>query len=231
MTEISEKIKNKIVVVMTDIKEGIASRLAEYCGIKEKDLPVLTILDTRNEFKKYKLKGEISYDNVIKFIKDWEENKLKRSLKSEKEPKNNNGNVFIIVGKNFEKEVINNDKDVMVLFYAPWCNHCKEFMPKYEEAARILKKNNKNDKLILAKIDGSSNEIEQVIIKGFPTILFFPGNKKKENPIEYKGKRTTKDVIKFIKEHSFHKIEIDDDNDKEKEKNGKVKENNINSEL
>ena len=87
----------------------------------------------------------------------------------------------------------------------------------------------------MAKIDGSANEVEQVTIKGFPTILFFPGNKKKENPIEYKGKRTTKDVIKFIKEYSFHKIEIDDDDDndnvKEKEKNKKDKGNNINSEL
>ena len=231
MNEVSEKIKGKIVVVMTDIKEGIAARLAEYVDVKEKDLPVLFILDTRNDFKKYKMKGEINYDNIIKFIKDWEENKLKRNLKSEKEPKNNNGTVFIVVGKTFEKEVINNDKDIMVMFYAPWCNHCKEFMPKYEEAAKILKKNNK---LILAKIDGSANEVEQVTITGFPTILFFRGNKKNEKPLQYNGKRTTKDIIQFIKKHSSYEIEFDDDtkeNKEEIEKNKKDKGNKINSEL
>ena len=35
MNEVSEKIKGKIVVVMTDIKEGIAARLAEYVDVKE----------------------------------------------------------------------------------------------------------------------------------------------------------------------------------------------------
>jgi protein disulfide-isomerase A1 len=39
MIEISEKINRKLAVVITDIKEGIASRLAEYVGIKESDLP------------------------------------------------------------------------------------------------------------------------------------------------------------------------------------------------
>ena len=126
----------------------------------------------------------------------WEKNDLKRELKSENEPKINNGNVFVIVGKTFEKEVINNDKDVILLFYAPWCTHCKELSPKYEEVGKILKKN--NPKLLVAKIDGSQNEVESIDIPAFPTILFFPGNQKKRSPIEYKGKRNTDDIIEFI---------------------------------
>ena len=204
LIKISDNIKRKIALVMTDIKEGIESRLADYVGINQKDLPLVAILDTRKEFKKYIMKEEINYENIINFIKDWEENKLKRSLKSEKEPKDNNGNVLILVGKTYEREVINNDKDVMVIFYAPWCSHCKEFMPKYEEAAKIMKG---NDKLIMAKIDGSANEVESVAITGFPIILFYPGNKKKEEPIQYNGKRTTEDIIKFIKTYSFNKME------------------------
>ena len=69
MTKVSEEIKGKIVIVMTDIKEGIASRLADYVGINEKDLPLVAILDTRSDFKKYKMKDEISYENIIDFIK------------------------------------------------------------------------------------------------------------------------------------------------------------------
>ena len=215
---------------MTDIKEGIAARLADYVGISGKDLPLVAILDTRVDFKKYKMKGEINYENIINFIKDWEDNKLKRSLKSEKEPKNNNGNVKIVVGKSFEKEVIKNDKDVMVLFYAPWCNHCKEFIPKFEEVAKILKG---NDKLILAKMDGSANEVESVSIKGFPTILFYKGNNK-ENPVRYEGKRTTEDIVRFIKINSGNKIKVDDedDNDEEEDKEENKKDSgNINSDL
>ena len=227
MTQVSEKIKGKIILVMTDIKEGIAARLADYVGIGEKDLPLVAILDTRVDFKKYKMKGEINYENIINFIKDWEDNKLKRSLKSEKEPRNNNGNVKIVVGKSFEKEVIKNDKDVMVLFYAPWCNHCKEFMPKYEEAAKILKG---NDKLILAKMDGSANEVESVSIKGFPTILFYKGNNK-ENPVRYEGKRTTEDIIRFIKINSANKIKVDDEDEDEDKEENKKDSGNVNSDL
>ena len=94
MSRISEVIKGKLVLVMTDIREGIASRLADYVGIKERDLPLVAILDTRKDFKKYIMKKEIEYENIINFVNNWEENKLKRSLKSEKEPKNNNENVF-----------------------------------------------------------------------------------------------------------------------------------------
>jgi len=215
MAQISDKIKGKIVIVMTDISEGISSRLADYVGIKEKDLPLVSILDTRKDFKKYIMKGDINYDNILKFFQDWEQNKLKRALKSEKEPKNNNDIVRVIVGKTFEKEVINNDKDVMLIFYAPWCNHCKEFMPKYEEAANKLKV---NDKLIFAKIDGSANEVESITISGFPTLFFFPGNKKSEKPIQYNGKRTTEEIIEFIKKYSNNKIKgkIEKENDENK---------------
>ena len=215
MAQISDKIKGKIVIVMTDISEGISSRLADYVGIKEKDLPLVSILDTRKDFKKYIMKGDINYDNILQFFQDWEQNKLKRALKSEKEPKNNNDIVRVIVGKTFEKEVINNDKDVMLIFYAPWCNHCKEFMPKYEEAANKLKV---NDKLIFAKIDGSANEVESITISGFPTLFFFPGNKKSEKPIQYNGKRTTEDIIEFIKKYSYNKIKgkIEKENDENK---------------
>ena len=76
MTQVSQKIKGKMTLVMTDIKEGIASKLAEYVGITKKDLPLVSILDTRNEFKKYNMKGEITVDNILKFIDDWEQNKL-----------------------------------------------------------------------------------------------------------------------------------------------------------
>ena len=227
LISVSEKINRKLAVIMTDIKEGIAARLADYVGIKERDLPLVSILDTRKDFKKYNMDGEITLENIMEFIEKWEKNELKRQLKSEIEPKLNNGNIFVVVGKTFDKEVINNDKDVMLLFYAPWCNHCKEIKPKYEEVGKRLK--DKNPKLLIAKIDGSENEVESIAITGFPTIFFFPGNKKNKSPIEYKGKRETEDMIEFIKRYSYNKI-IDEDikeetnNDNKKEEKIKEKE-------
>lgn len=46
-------------------------------------------------------------------------------------------------------------KDVLVEFYAPWCGHCKTLEPKYVELAEKLAYN-KN--LVIAKMDSTANE-------------------------------------------------------------------------
>ena len=209
METISDKIGGKLKVVQTDIKEGMASRLAEYIGVKESDLPSVRIADTRIDLKKYNMEGEINEKNILKFIEDWENNKLKPHLKSAEEPKENKDDVFVVVGKKKKKEVINNDKDVMLLFYAPWCGHCKALHPKYEEVAKKLKE--KNPKLLLAKIDATENEVENINISGFPTVKFYPGNKKNKAPIDYNGDRSVNDMIKFIKTNAATPIIYDEE--------------------
>ena len=39
----------------------------------------------------------------------------------------------VVVGKNFDEIVNDNTKDVLIEFYAPWCGHCKQLEPKYNE--------------------------------------------------------------------------------------------------
>ena len=53
LRNVSEKLKGKLKVVLTDIKEGIAVKLANYMVIKENDLPSVRIADTRirNNYK------------------------------------------------------------------------------------------------------------------------------------------------------------------------------------
>lgn len=79
---------------------------------------------------------------------------------------------------------MNNNKDVLVKFYAPCiiyliiligCGHCKSLAPEWEAAAETLK-GNKN--IVIAKIDSTANEVDGVDIKGFPTLKFYPANDK-----------------------------------------------------
>ncbi len=206
---IASKIGAKLKVVMTEIKVGMGKRIAEYVGVKKDNLPTVRILDTTTELKKYIMEGDIDEKNILNFIDGWEKGTLKRHLKSKEEPKKNDGPIFDVVGVTFQKEVIDNDKDVMVVFYAPWCGHCKKFLPEYEEAAKKLKE--KNPKILLARMDATENEVESVTVTGFPTIKFYPGNKKDQKPLDYNGERTADGVINYLKSNAYNKVVLDEE--------------------
>ena len=219
MGEVAVEVKGKLQVVATDIKEGFEARLAEFIGIKKEDLPSVRITDTRSDMKKYNMEGEITKENVLAFVKKWEEGKLKPHLKSQEIPKEQKGDVYTLVGKAFDEVVKTSDKDVLVKFYAPWCGHCKSLAPIYEELAKKLKH---NDKLIIAEMDATENEVEEVQIQGFPTIKFWAAGKK-DKPIEFEGERTVDAFVSFLKEHATNKI----DTEEKKEEAGEKKETDL----
>ena len=63
------------------------------------------------------MEREITIKNILGFINDLGNNKLKPHLKMAEEPKENNGEWFVVAGKTYEIKVINYDKDIMLLFY------------------------------------------------------------------------------------------------------------------
>ena len=208
MKKISDKLNYKLKIIITDIKDVLSAKLSEKLTVKENNLPTIRIIDTTGQYiKKYKMEEDLNEKNILKFVDNWENKKIKSYVKSEDIPKDNNGDVFIIVGNTFEKEVINNKKDIMVLFYSPWCYHCKALLPKYEEVAKTLKDKNKN--LLLTKINAIENEIESIDDYGFPKIKFYPGNKKDKPPIDYNGDKSVEGIIKFIKNNADNPIIID----------------------
>lgn len=194
--------QGRIQVVVTGITEGLETRLAEYIGVTSADLPTVRIHDTRVDLKKYNMNGDITEENVLNFVSEWEQGKLRPTLKSEEVPAEQKEDVYVLVGKAFDEVVTNSDKDVLVEFYAPWCGHCKKLVPIYDELARNLKH---NTNLIIAKMDSTANEVESVSIQGFPTIKFFPAGKK-DSPMDFNEDRTVEGFTKFLQKHCTHAI-------------------------
>eukprot|EP01083_Nonionella_stella_P218368 783109_1 len=177
------------------------------------DLPGIVVTDAD---KKFLYSGDHTEAAIKDFLSKYAAGSLEPFLKSQEPPATNDGPVTIVVGKTFDKLVIDNDKCVLVEFYATWCGHCKELEPKYEDLGERFQD---NDNVVIAKMDTPENDTP-IEVKGFPTIkLFLPG--KKDSPMDYNKGRTAEDLEEFIKEHCPGVGDETEEEDEEEQDTGK----------
>ena len=169
--------------------------------------PAFAIQETAKNAKfPYDQDAEITEETISKFVQDYVDGKLEPSIKSEPIPETQEGPVHVVVAHSYNEIVIGSDKDVLLEFYAPWCGHCKNLAPQYEELANLYVNNPEfSDKVTVAKIDATANDTPDEIT-GFPTIKLYPAGKK-DSPINYEGDRTVEDMANFIRDSGSHKID------------------------
>ena len=110
------------------------------------------------------------------------------------------------MAKNYEEIVLDDKKDVLIEFYAPWCGHCKALAPKYDELGTLFQNSEFKDKVTIAKVDATANDVPDEV-QGFPTIKLYPAGGK-DAPVTYQGSRTVEDLITFIKDNGKYKAEV-----------------------
>ena len=204
MTEIinsvSEATREKIQTVVANVNESSAKTFQRQLQMRK--IPCILLVDLRLHPRMYLLDKDImnNKEAIIKFVNDWYDNKVpKKYLRIPGELK---GTVFTVTEKTFNQEVIDNDKDVFVKFYAPWCGHCKKMAPKFEELAERL---NKNEKLQLVEVDATANKIEGMNITSYPTLMMYSAGKK-SSPVKYSGEYSVNAMESFVKKQATNKI-------------------------
>ncbi|WIA44475.1 hypothetical protein OEZ86_007219 [Tetradesmus obliquus] len=197
--------KGKLVMVTVNMDGTAKDPVVNFFGVKAEDAPVVVGFEMAKN-KKYKLKGDLSEKALGEFAASVLDGTAEAEYKSAPIPDEpTDGGVSIIVGKNFDSIVKDEEKDVLLEVYAPWCGHCKALEPVYKKLAKRFAK---VDTVVIAKMDGTENEHPDVEVKGFPTIIFYPAGKDAK-PITFDGgDRSLKALTKFIKKNAVSKFEL-----------------------
>jgi protein disulfide-isomerase A1 len=201
---IAEETKGRLSWVWIDWTKF--AKHAERLGLAGKTVPALAI-EKMQEGLHYAFDetAEVTPEAVKEWVNKFLSGELQPTIKSEEIPASNDGPVKVVVAKNFNDVVLDNTKDVLLEFYAPWCGHCKSLAPTYEKLGEAF---SDISSVVIAKIDATANDIDPKYgVRGFPTIKFFPADKKNE-PVDYNGERTLEDMKTFIEENASVKFEL-----------------------
>lgn len=202
-TGVAKSLKGSILVVNVPKTE---SKVSEYFGITDFPAFVFVDMSSGSSMKKFPFDGSVTDSAAVTaHINAALTGNIKPHLKSEPVlPADLEGDVKVVKGESFNDIVMNNDKDVLVEFYAPWCGHCKKLAPTYDELGA---KFSSVDSVVIAKMDATANEVdvEGLDVRGFPTLYFFPGKDKK--PVKYESGRELDDFVEYLKENAATKFD------------------------
>jgi len=187
--------KGKVLFIYIDIDDDDNQRILEFFGLKLDECPTVRYITLGEDMIKYKPNSnELTTEALKSFAQDVLDGKIKPHLMSEEIPEDwDKEPVKVLVAKNFDAVAKDAAKDVLVEFYAPWCGHCKQLAPIWDELGAKFKD---SETIVVAKMDSTANELEDVKIQSFPTIKFFP--KAGGEVVDYNGERTLDALTKFL---------------------------------
>ena len=109
------------------------------------------------------------------------------------------GKLKDLTESSFQSEVINGKKPHLVMFYAPWCGHCKAAMPDFESAAGEVDKD-----VGFGKVDCTAEQslCSEYGVQGYPTIKFFGGGKVED----YNGARNKADFVSYAESQAANVV-------------------------
>ncbi|KAH7884731.1 protein disulfide isomerase [Phlebopus sp. FC_14] len=179
--------KDKVIVAKVDA-DGVGRPLGQKYGVT--GYPTLKWFDAQGNPEPYE--GGRDLDALASFIA--KKSGAKSNIKPPPPPE-----TLILDAHTFDDVALDETKDVIVTFTAPWCGHCKNLKPIYEQVAKDFKP---ESNCIVANIDADAALNKEIAsrygVASYPTIKFFPRDGKElEN---YEGPRTEQAFVTYLNE-------------------------------
>ncbi|XP_031661563.1 protein disulfide-isomerase A5 [Oncorhynchus kisutch] len=179
----------------TYVLAGMNVHPAEFDGLKQeynvKGYPTFCYFEKGKFLHHYE-----NYGGTAKDIADWMKNPQPPQPKApEVQWSETDSPVFHLTDDSLDG-FLEEHPSALVMFYAPWCGHCKKMKPEYDEAAEYLNKD-KNSPGVLAAVDTTIHKAvgERFKISGFPTVKYF---EKGEERFTLPHLRSKDKIIEFL---------------------------------
>ncbi|XP_074775455.1 protein disulfide-isomerase A2 isoform X1 [Athene noctua] len=186
--------RGEVLFVVVDVT-GFGADVLPFFGLTPADAPTLRLVKMENN-RKYRMDQDTFSEAAIgTFIRAVLDGKVKPHLMSAEPPEDwDTRPVKVLVGKTFEQVAFDETKNVFVKFYAPWCSHCQAMAAAWEALGERYKD---HEDIVIAELDSTANELENITISGFPTLHYFPAGPGRK-VIEYKSARDVETFSKFL---------------------------------
>lgn len=100
--------------------------------------------------------------------------------------------IMKVTSANFEEEVLNSDKTVLIDFYADWCGPCKAYSPIVEAVAS----ENEDIKVVKINVDNAQEIAYKYQVMSIPTTVIIKNGKEVNRAV---GMMSKSDLIEMVK--------------------------------
>ncbi|TFK47788.1 protein disulfide isomerase [Heliocybe sulcata] len=178
--------KDKVIIAKVDA-DGVGKPLGQKYGVS--GFPTLKWFDGKGNAEPYESGRDL--DSLASFITT--KSGVKSKIKPPPPPA-----YEVLDTHTFDQVALDDTKDVLVAFTAPWCGHCKNMKPDLEKAAQDFAV---ESNCIIANVDADAQPnrplAEKYGVSSYPTIKFFPKGSKGE-PEAYEGPRTEAAFVEYL---------------------------------
>ena len=133
--------------------------------------------------------GTIFFIIIMIILSRFLNNRNKVEISNEEESRME---ILSVTSANFEEEVLNSDKTVLVDFYADWCGPCKAYSPIVESVAA----ENEDIKVVKIDVDNAQDIAYKYQVMSIPTTVVIKNGKEVNRAV---GMMSKTDLLEMVK--------------------------------